>query len=68
MGRKYTKVKDGEWVQPVRRGYRMRCCDCELVHILDFRIKDGKIQLRARRDGRATGACRRKKVIVIGGT
>jgi len=60
----YKKVRDNEWVQPVRRGYKMRCCDCSLVHELDFRILSNKrgsfIQLRARRNERATAACRRK--------
>lgn len=30
-------VSNGEWVQPVRRGYLMECCDCGLKHSLDFR-------------------------------
>ena len=33
-----TKVKNGEWVQPTRKGYKMQCCDCGLVHIIDFRL------------------------------
>lgn len=48
--------KDGwtEWIQPVRKGYKMGCCDCGLVHLLDFRLvkrKDGHgyIQFRASR-------------------
>lgn len=32
------QVKAGEWVQPVRRGYMMQCCDCGLIHRLNFRI------------------------------
>lgn len=35
---RYKQVKAGEWVQPVRRGYRMKCCDCGLVHVLNFRL------------------------------
>lgn len=58
----YDNVKAGEWVQPVRRGYRMACCDCGLVHILNFRVKDGRIQFQAFRHARATAAKRRKKV------
>ena len=50
---KYYKVKSGEWVQPVRKGYRMKCCGCGLVHILDFRILKNKrgnfIQFKAKR-------------------
>ena len=26
------------WFSPVRRGYRMKCCKCGLVHLVDFRI------------------------------
>lgn len=58
---KYPQVYDGEWVQPVRRGYKMRCCDCGLVHRTDFRLHKGHIQLRAFRDRRATAASRRYK-------
>ena len=48
---KFVKVYDGDWVQPVRKGYLMKCCDCGLVHRLDFRIAEGRrgkrIQFRA---------------------
>lgn len=50
---RYPQVKNGEWVQPIRRGYRLQCCDCGLTHRLDFRlIKNGRgnfIQFRAYR-------------------
>jgi hypothetical protein len=55
---KFTKPKAGEWVQPVRRGYKMMCCDCGLVHVLDFRIYRGRVQFRAFRHARSTGAAR----------
>jgi hypothetical protein len=38
---------------------REQCCDCRLIHRLDFRIVDGRIEFRTRRDGRATAAARR---------
>lgn len=56
----YDKPKPGEWVQPVRSGYRMSCCDCGLVHTLDFRVHKGHIQFRAFRNERATSAVRRE--------
>lgn len=59
MGRRYKAEKAGEWVQPVRRGYRMRCCDCGLVHRMDFRIFKTRAQFRCWRDERATAAIRR---------
>ena len=55
----YDKPEKNEWVQPVRRGYKMACCDCGLVHEMDFRITAGNhIQFRVRRNNRATGAVR----------
>lgn len=62
---KYTKPEPGEWVQPVRRGYKLRCCDCGLVHRMDFRLRSGRIQFRAWRDERATGAVRRGKILLM---
>lgn len=56
---RYPQVHDDEWVQPVQTGYKMACCDCGLVHVIDFRIEEGRIQLKARRDNRATSAKRR---------
>lgn len=39
-----TKVTNGEWVQPKRRGYQLECCDCGLVHILNFRTSGDRVQ------------------------
>lgn len=34
---KYKKQYDGEWVSPsMNARYKMRCCDCGLVHSLRF--------------------------------
>ena len=64
--KRYPQIFEGEWVQPRRKDYRMQCCDCGLVHRMNFRIaldKRGRrfIQLQAFRDNRATAAVRRKK-------
>lgn len=60
---KYRKVQAGEWVQPIRKGYRLACCDCGLVHIINFRLvkagKGNKVQFQAFRDNRATAGIRR---------
>ena len=34
------EVEDGwcNWVCPKPRGYLMQCCDCELIHAVDFRV------------------------------
>lgn len=48
------------WVQPVKRGYLMACCDCGLVHRMDFRVVAGRVQFRAQRAPRLTAQRRRK--------
>lgn len=64
----YEEEEAGKWIYPRRKGYRVKCCDCGLVHVFDFRLVEGKyIEFRAFRDNRATGQIRRhmerKKVI-----
>jgi hypothetical protein len=61
----YAKPKANEWVQPVRRDYKMACCDCGLVHNLDFRIVDGRVQFRVRRNNRSTAMVRRHRRIRV---
>lgn len=56
---KYGRPQNGEWIQPILRGYRLGCCDCGLVHQVDFRIKNRKIQFRVFRLNRATAMMRR---------
>jgi hypothetical protein len=62
--RKETAV-DGRWsrqVQPVMRDvqpYKMSCCDCGLVHDIEFWIEDDHVQMRVARNNRATGQVRR---------
>ena len=58
--------KDGnwsEWVYPNRAKYKFACCDCGLVHDMQFSlIKRGlgkAIVFRARRNNRSTGQMRR---------
>ncbi len=34
---KLAPVANGEWIAPTpRRGYLMQCCDCGLIHRLNF--------------------------------
>ena len=54
-------VKSGEWVEPVRRGQRIVCCDCGLVHSVDFRVRRGRVQFRPRRNRRDTARMRAKR-------
>jgi hypothetical protein len=37
------------WIQPIKRGYLLKCCDCGLVHRMEFRIVAGRVQYRAQR-------------------
>ena len=55
----YERPAAGQWVQPIRRGYKMACCDCGLVHKMDFRVQNGRVQFRVYRDNRATAMIRR---------
>lgn len=57
----FERPEPNEWVQPVRKGYKMACCDCGLVHDLDFRVYKGRAQFRARRNRRSTAMMRRWK-------
>jgi len=61
--RRYPQVYDGEWVAPRRSEYRMACCDCGLVHVLQFRLvpygSGRAIEFRGFRDARATAGIRR---------
>lgn len=48
---RYKSVNAGEWVQPRRKAYYMKCCECGLAHKLEFRLmkwgNGRKIQFRA---------------------
>jgi hypothetical protein len=41
---RFGVVQDGEWIQPVMKGFKIKCCDCGLIHKLDFRIVKGRVQ------------------------
>jgi hypothetical protein len=49
----YDVISYGEWTRPRMANFREQCCDCGLIHRLDFRIVDGKVEFRTRRDDRA---------------
>jgi hypothetical protein len=54
-----------EWIHPLP-GYKFRCCDCGLVHELEFRAReDGEVVFRARRNDRSTGQVRRHQNIKV---
>ena len=39
---KYPVEKAGHWIFPVMTGYKLKCCDCGLVHHIDFAVVDEK--------------------------
>ena len=49
---RYEQVYDDEWVTPRMKGWRMKCCDCGLVHEITFKVAGSKrpyVKFRARR-------------------
>jgi hypothetical protein len=62
MADRYKKAS-GAWIQPARQ-LKMSCCDCCSVHVLDFRIRDGRIEMRINRDNRATMNKRRHTSVI----
>ncbi len=42
---RYHSYQDGDWIRPAPRAY-LRCCDCGLVHRIQFRLVDGHIEFR----------------------
>ncbi|KKL27371.1 hypothetical protein LCGC14_2385820 [marine sediment metagenome] len=62
MGRIFETLEDGEWTDVMGLdGNRFKCCDCSLVHVMDFNITSEGIQFRLTRDKRSTGQFRRHK-------
>lgn len=49
-----------DWIRPAA-AYRLGCCDCGLVHNIEFRVTDGIVEYRAQRNERATAAKRRHR-------
>jgi hypothetical protein len=54
------KLDPGVWVRPRRRGYLFGCCDCGLVHRVDFRVVEGRAEFRLYRAEAATKRLRRR--------
>jgi len=61
MSKPYYHVTDGEWIQVPMRGGKDQCCDCGLVHVVNYRIVEGKIQVQVFRDPKSTGGARSRK-------
>ena len=61
----FDEPKSGEWVQPIRRGYLYCCCDCALVHKMDFRVYRGRAQFRVWRDKGNTKRARKQFRVIV---
>lgn len=63
MATKYDEIEDGKWYplesMLVQNNLDLSCCCCHLVHRLTFRMRNGVIETRFKRDDRATGQLRR---------
>lgn len=65
---KYLKAVEGEWFECGWNRFRLMCCDCGLVHEMDFKIEPHRVPagmgyrlfMKAKRNERATSASRRK--------
>lgn len=57
----YYHVTEGEWINVLMKEFYDQCCDCGLVHVVNFRKRKGTLQMRVRIDSRATAAIRRAK-------
>ena len=49
------------WCYPIMDDYKLVCCDCGLVHDMEFRVTGSydRIEFRSRRNNRSTGQVRR---------
>lgn len=69
MTKGYMQIVDGEWIEPTHGQFIDQCCDCHLVHVMQFAvinrktrepIKGAQVQFKLRVDPRRTAASRRK--------
>ena len=68
---RYTRHKEleetgwTEWIWPMMKGYKLKCCDCGLVHTIEFKVvkldHGHEVMYRAKQNNRSTGQVRRHK-------
>ena len=60
---RYVQRKDGEgWTVTPGEVFKLACCSCGLVHQVVIVVEDGVVGIAAKRDNRATGQRRRKRL------
>lgn len=61
----YKTVQPGQWVCPPLRGWKLACCDCGLVHVINIDVVNHPdrsfVYVQFFRHNRATAAKRRGK-------
>lgn len=65
---RYPDVVDDDWFPVIKRGFRLRCCSCGLIHTIDFRESKNGQEIRIKRHEAATKAARRalhRKVVIV---
>lgn len=62
---KYSQIYEGDWYPMHKRGQKLGCCDCALIHTINFRQRNGTIEMQFFRDNRATAAKRRHRGLKI---
>jgi hypothetical protein len=69
MTKGYMQIEEGDWIEPTRKAFIDQCCDCGLVHVIDFAVVDKRtrepvpyvaVQFKLKIDRRKTAASRRK--------
>lgn len=45
--RRYEQIIDNEWFRSTLKGYEM-CCDCQMVHWVEYRMKDDGLWIKKR--------------------
>jgi hypothetical protein len=46
--KRFKKVTSNKWIQPtLERFHHIRCCDCGLIHRLEFRLHKNRLQFKA---------------------
>jgi hypothetical protein len=44
-----------DWIKPIMKGYRIACCDCGLVHNMEFKVIKEKKVIKRYSDGSHSG-------------
>lgn len=57
------QVVNGKWYALAfgQKPFLEECCDCGLVHRVEYRVRNGKFEVRYFRDDRRTGIARKRR-------